>query len=304
MVEISENAARRIAQSVTASERLKYSSISKIGNGPTTNFGSPIVKTPSGGIPARSGNTAGHATCVIQSLDKSTYGLSVGEDLEVINLSSTAVAGDIYVSAIRDRQGNYAADISGSSGSSSFSPAWCKITSSGDIDDSPTTIISDFETSDDTVFDWNETSTSPVTTVGRSIALVSGVWTYKWSHANFYFVRSNPAAVPTSYVGIIQSGVGNRKIQLEDGASSESHLERRIDPLRSVVDISTNAPSTPDSNQPEMESGFSHSTIIPSGEDVFPKINLNGANPLLTPFQEESFTMETILIQTELGTLA
>ena len=112
MTEISQNAARRIASSVTAVERLQYSSIAKTGNLPTTNYGSYLVKTPSGGIPARSGDTLGNADCTIQVIDKATNVVTDGETLNVLNLSSTVVSGNIYVKAVRTKTGDYVVEIS------------------------------------------------------------------------------------------------------------------------------------------------------------------------------------------------
>jgi len=118
MAEISQNAARRIANSVTAVERLQYSSIAKIGNLPTTNYGSYLVKTPSGGIPARSGTTLGSASCTIQVIDKSTDGISDGESIDVLNLSDSAIGGTTYIKAVRTKTGDYIAESGGGAGAS------------------------------------------------------------------------------------------------------------------------------------------------------------------------------------------
>jgi len=106
---ITPNAARRISQAVTTVER-SIGSGSKLGLDPTTNHSSVIVKTPSGGIPARSGTTLGSASCTIQVVDKSNDSISDGSSIDVLNLSTTAVAGDTYINAIRDRAGNFIAE--------------------------------------------------------------------------------------------------------------------------------------------------------------------------------------------------
>jgi len=112
---ITPNAARRISQAVTTVER-SIGSGSKLGLDPTTNHSSVIVKTPSGGIPARSGTTLGSASCTIQVVDKSNDSISDGSSIDVLNLSTTAVAGTTYINAIRDRAGNFVADLSGGGG--------------------------------------------------------------------------------------------------------------------------------------------------------------------------------------------
>lgn len=105
--------AQRIAQTVTDFEKQKFSSSNNTGRGLSTNFASWIVKTPSGGIPARSGTTAGKASCTIYLLDSSTDTLSSSDSVDVYNLEDTDVDGDIYIGAMRDKQGNYIADRAG-----------------------------------------------------------------------------------------------------------------------------------------------------------------------------------------------
>lgn len=87
------------------------------------NHGSVVVQAPSGGIPARSGTTLGKATCTIQGINKSTDAISDANDVDVYNLSETAIAGDAYVMATRDRQGNYIAEALGGSGQKEFAYA-------------------------------------------------------------------------------------------------------------------------------------------------------------------------------------
>lgn len=105
---ITPNAARRISQAVTTVER-SIGSGSKLGLDPTTNYGSYLVKTPSDGIPARSGTTLGSASCTIQVVDKSNDSISDGSSVDVLNLSLAAVAGDSYIAAIRTKSGDYVA---------------------------------------------------------------------------------------------------------------------------------------------------------------------------------------------------
>ena len=109
---ITPNAARRISQAVTTVER-SIGSGSKLGLDPTTNYGSYLVKTPSGGIPARSGTTLGTASCTIQVINKTNGQISDGESVDVLNLSDTAIGGDIYIKATRTKTGDYIAEIGG-----------------------------------------------------------------------------------------------------------------------------------------------------------------------------------------------
>jgi len=117
MTEISENAARRISAAVTDVERMRNSSTLSGTNLLRTNYGSYLVKTPSGGIPARSGTTLGTASCTIQVIDKDTDGISDGESVDVLNLSDTAIGGTTYIKAVRTKTGDYIAE-SGAAGAS------------------------------------------------------------------------------------------------------------------------------------------------------------------------------------------
>ena len=112
----SESSARRIAKAVTTVERTYLSSSNGVPEAPATNYGSYVVKTPVGGIPARSGTTLGTADCTIQTIDKSTQGVSDGETLAVLNVTDSAIAGGSYVRAVRTKSGDYIAESGGSSG--------------------------------------------------------------------------------------------------------------------------------------------------------------------------------------------
>jgi hypothetical protein len=57
-----------------------------------------IVLTPPGGIPARSGSSLGSAACVAYSYSTGALG-STSLTVNVRNLSTTAIAGDIYIQA-------------------------------------------------------------------------------------------------------------------------------------------------------------------------------------------------------------
>lgn len=109
MTKISPNAARRISQSVTTVERMAGSR-AQLSSRPVVNFGSYVVKTPSGGIPARSGTTLGNADCTIQVIDKTTNAVTDGETLNVLNLTDSSVAGSIYIKAVRTKTGDYVAE--------------------------------------------------------------------------------------------------------------------------------------------------------------------------------------------------
>jgi hypothetical protein len=60
-----------------------------------------IIQTPSGGIPARVGTTAGKANCTIYSINASDVLTSTGVSVSVVNLASAAVAGSVYGQAKR-----------------------------------------------------------------------------------------------------------------------------------------------------------------------------------------------------------
>jgi hypothetical protein len=111
MTEISENAARRISTAVTDVERMRNSSTLSGTNLLRTNYGSYLVKTPSGGIPARNGITLGTASCTIQLIDKDNDQISDGESVDVLNVSESAIGGDVLIKATRTKTGDYLADI-------------------------------------------------------------------------------------------------------------------------------------------------------------------------------------------------
>jgi hypothetical protein len=78
-----------------------------------------IALTPSGGIPARSGVVLGSASCDVYKVISDSL-LSAGFTRTVYNLSTTAVAGSIYVQVKRDKFGTWLAEQpSGSGGSCS-----------------------------------------------------------------------------------------------------------------------------------------------------------------------------------------
>lgn len=113
MAEFTKPAMRRIAKTVTTFEKQANSSTSRTLQHSQTNYGSYLVKTPSDGIPARSGTTLGTASCTIQVIDKDTDQISDGESVDVLNLSDTAIGGDIYIKATRTKTGDYIAEIGG-----------------------------------------------------------------------------------------------------------------------------------------------------------------------------------------------
>lgn len=58
-----------------------------------------IALTPVGGIAARSGSSVSSANCTIQSIEGGTIS-SAGITVPIFNLSSSAVAGSVYVIAV------------------------------------------------------------------------------------------------------------------------------------------------------------------------------------------------------------
>lgn len=67
-----------------------------------------LLRTPSGGIPARSGTTAGKANCTPYYINASTDTITeltdnsdAAQTFEVYNVFGTAVAGNVYITAKR-----------------------------------------------------------------------------------------------------------------------------------------------------------------------------------------------------------
>lgn len=59
-----------------------------------------VVKTPSGGIPARSGDEPGSTMCDVYEWNGSQF-VDSGSDSTIHNLSGAAVAGNAYLIAVR-----------------------------------------------------------------------------------------------------------------------------------------------------------------------------------------------------------
>lgn len=55
-----------------------------------------IAKTPSGGIPARSGSVVSSAVCTVYAINDGSLA-SASEDVSVYNISPSAVAGNTYI---------------------------------------------------------------------------------------------------------------------------------------------------------------------------------------------------------------
>ena len=134
MTKISPNAARRISQSVTTVERMAGSR-SQLSNRPVVNFGSYLVLTPAAGIPARNGTTLGSASCTIQTIDKDTNQVDDGEEVDVLNLSDSAISGSIFIKAMRTKAGDYIAEVGGVSKNGVV-----RGTAEVDFDDTTTTV--------------------------------------------------------------------------------------------------------------------------------------------------------------------
>ncbi len=66
------------------------------GRGRSVNY---IAMTPGGGIPARSGTTITSADCTVYSGEGGTL-TSAGIEVPIYNLSTTAIAGSVYVVAV------------------------------------------------------------------------------------------------------------------------------------------------------------------------------------------------------------
>lgn len=68
-----------------------------------------IAYTPVGGIAARSGSSVSSATCTIYELDSGSLSATT-DTISVNNLSTTAVAGEVYIFAVQEtRSGEFIA---------------------------------------------------------------------------------------------------------------------------------------------------------------------------------------------------
>lgn len=294
MAEISQNAARRIANSVTAVERLQYSSIAKTGNLPTTNYGSYLVKTPSGGIPARSGTTLGSASCTIQVIDKSTDGISDGESIDVLNLSDSAIGGTTYIKAVRTKTGDYIAESGGES-----TRNWCTGTASNDGSGPQ---ISNFSTSDSSVFggyNLGGGSFVSVKTTVDCIGFMSGSWTFRRTGDAIYVLRDG-----TGYVASID---GNASFTFPREARflfSGPAFDHELNPPA----LTWYTASNPSASIPLQTVSFAFSTPIKNiGTSGFinvqPSVNIGTGYILLPDYEDESYTINFSLIETPLPEL-
>lgn len=77
-----------------------------------------IALTPADGIPARVSTTPGSAECVIQHIDSTGDLAEVASFTQpVYNVSTSAIAGEEYISVKRDKYGTWLADTGGSGAS-------------------------------------------------------------------------------------------------------------------------------------------------------------------------------------------
>lgn len=205
---------QRIARVTSEAEKRLMSSGVRTRNRPQTNYASYIVKTPSGGIPARSGTTLGSATCTVQNVSTTTISDGISET--VLNLSDTAIAGSTYVMATRDRQGNYIAEAPGGSGLKNSYVYWGG-SFAGTIDGRPTgggTTVSqttfssaDIYNSDSSDPDFSDSSGTITANVECFMwAMLSVEWTYGGSTQ----IGTSPVyAVSANIVGeLTLDGVG------------------------------------------------------------------------------------------------
>jgi hypothetical protein len=77
------------------------------------------AKTPAGGIDAMTGATPGFATCEIYNIVDGDLVVMTGLERKVYNLSTTAIAGDIYVQVTRTKPGPWIV-FSGGAGSTYY----------------------------------------------------------------------------------------------------------------------------------------------------------------------------------------
>jgi hypothetical protein len=197
---------QRIARVTSEAEKRLMSSGVRTRNRPQTNYASYIVKTPSGGIPARSGTTLGSATCTVQNVSTTTISDGISET--VLNLSDTAIAGSTYVMATRDRQGNYIAEALGSSGQQNSYVYWGG-SYTGGIDGSPPgggTTVSKTTFSGAEIFNADSSdpdfSDSSGTITANTDCFMFAMLHVTWTYGASWQIGTSPVyAVPANIVG-------------------------------------------------------------------------------------------------------
>lgn len=295
MTKISPNAARRISQSVTTVERMAGSR-AQLGNRPVVNFGSYLVKTPSGGIPARSGTTLGSASCTIQVIDKSNDQISDGESVDVLNLSDSAISGSIYIKATRTKTGDYIAEASGGSNVRN----WCTGTASHD---GSNYTIANFSTSDEDIFNaatlGGGGALTYATTTVDCIGFMEGTWNFTRTGDVLYVLRDG-----TGYVASINGSVATwaRTAQI---AVAGAAIDRDLQPPALTWYTAAN----PATSIPSQDVSFALSTPIQNvgtgGTTVIqPSINIGEGSLLLPDFEDETYTINFSLIETPLPELS
>lgn len=295
MTEISENAARRISAAVTDVERMRNSSTLSGTNLLRTNYGSYLVKTPSGGIPARSGTTLGTASCTIQLIDKDTDGISDGESVDVLNLSDTAIGGTTYIKAVRTKTGDYIAESGGTTVRN-----WCVGTASHDGN---SYTITNFSTSDTSVFNattfggggaWTSTSTTV-----DCIGYMEGTWNFTRTGNVLYALKDG-----TGYVASFDGNVYTWPRTAQFSASGPV-FDKDLQPPTFTWYTATK----PDTSLPSQDVSFSFSTPIQNVGTggvtyIRPSINIGEGAILLPDFEDESYTINFSLIETPLPDLS
>ncbi len=296
MTKITPRAANRISRAVTNIERLNNSSKGLGGFNPSTNYSSVIVKTPSGGIPARSGTTLGSASCTIQVVDKSNDSISDGSSIDVLNLSTTAVAGDTYINAIRDRAGNFVADLSGGESVKN----WCTGTASGSST-SGSYQISNFYTSDQTVFAAQNLGGGFFTHVNAYVDCVghlAGEWNYRYAGSNANYVARDGGG----YMAFDSDQTAVRRVSFNAFAPLKHELFSKTSawytaskpftgskPLQSIC-FSLSSPIVLSTNQ--------------SFTFVTPNVDIDTSGVLLPAFEDESYNIRFALIEQDLPDLS
>jgi hypothetical protein len=294
MTKISPNAARRISQSVTTVERMAGSR-AQLGNRPVVNFGSYLVKTPSGGIPARSGTTLGTASCTIQVIDKTNDQISDGESVDVLNLSDTAIGGTTYIKAVRTKTGDYIAESSGTTVRN-----WCVGTASHDGN---SYTITNFSTSDTSVFNaatlGGGGALTYATTTVDCIGYMEGTWNFTRTGDVLYVLRDG-----TGYVASINGSVATwaRTAQI---AVAGPAIDRDLQPPA----LTWYTASNPATSIPSQDVSFALSTPIQNVgtggvTTIQPSINIGEGALLLPDFEDESYTINFSLIETPLPDLS
>ena len=233
----------RIARNVTASEKQVLSSKSRALSRPQTNQASVMVKTPTGGIPARSGTTLGSATCTIQTIDRSTGQVTSGDTITVFNSGSSNIEGGAYPTATRIRDGSFVTSkTDGQKAQASFQVTGNRL--------GPSASTSGFATTDASVF---SSFGGTIQVSAGAMLLVDGIYSFWPNYTDTHLIDSTLrycwsreiGKVLTVYYPSLGGGtknvhIPNRIIDMSDpGASGSDAFVFRL-PIHRTFEVDAN----------------------------------------------------------------